>query len=425
MSRSSDQKSDAASSRSLWYFMVLISHATFKASSTVFGADRRHAARCQLPTRCLMMTQIVRPAHFPLTGRGLTPIRSISPGDALLRIPFSRLLTNRDTVARFPSSAGLPELASLALILSWHRFLGPESNRKNYIAALPTDFEGWPVTWPAESLALLPAELRVAVLAQRTLLESHWNLAQECIDNEEFRTFAKDDWTKSWLLANSRCLSVTFPPHPNLRTTMALAPLFDMFNHTFDSGSSIDCDQQTQEVIVRAGRAWEPGEEAFITYGPHDSAFLLVEYGFVVPENPYDSVNVDKELESFLGERRLERCIEWLKEEGFRGDAVVSSDGIGYRLEVAAELVQSIVRCNGSTKEEERSRDTWKRRVRGLGGPIETDRAVLRTLLDRRLQRAREDLRRLDGAVETYPQLGVVLDMVGIDVKILEKALES
>jgi len=37
----------------------------------------------------------------------------------------------------------------------------------------------------------------------------------------------------------------------------------------------------------------EPGEEIFISYGNHDNARLLWQYGFVLPQNPQTAVQID------------------------------------------------------------------------------------------------------------------------------------
>jgi len=35
-------------------------------------------------------------------------------------------------------------------------------------------------------------------------------------------------------------------------------------------------------------------EQVYITYGERSGSFLLTEYGFTIPDNPYDFVRVDK-----------------------------------------------------------------------------------------------------------------------------------
>ncbi len=36
------------------------------------------------------------------------------------------------------------------------------------------------------------------------------------------------------------------------------------------------------------------GDQAFISYGPHDNAKLLLEYGFILPHNHHNAVKVGR-----------------------------------------------------------------------------------------------------------------------------------
>ena len=39
--------------------------------------------------------------------------------------------------------------------------------------------------------------------------------------------------------------------------------------------------------------------QAFISYGPHDNSKLLLEYGFVLPENPQNSISIRRGKQYF------------------------------------------------------------------------------------------------------------------------------
>lgn len=60
-------------------------------------------------------------------------------------------------------------------------------------------------------------------------------------------------------------------------------------------------------------------DEIGFTYGAHENSMLLAEYGFILSENPFNNVNIDKEiLELFLGdEGEVKRGI--LEDQGYWG----------------------------------------------------------------------------------------------------------
>lgn len=96
-----------------------------------------------------------------------------------------------------------------------------------------------------------------------------------------------------------------------------LIPFFDWFNHSSNGyaqttlrvfalafggvHSSCMCvfsDECIQEFdpqkgfTVHTAKAYEPGEQLFINYGSHGNLRLLRNYGFTMPANPYDTVDL-------------------------------------------------------------------------------------------------------------------------------------
>ncbi|KAE8914004.1 hypothetical protein PF011_g3738 [Phytophthora fragariae] len=72
----------------------------------------------------------------------------------------------------------------------------------------------------------------------------------------------------------------------------ALIPFFDWFNHA-DNGDECVQDFDAQKgFTIHTVRSYEPGEQLFINCGNHGNVRLLRNYGFTVPNNPYDIVNL-------------------------------------------------------------------------------------------------------------------------------------
>lgn len=70
-----------------------------------------------------------------------------------------------------------------------------------------------------------------------------------------------------------------------------IAPLFDMMNHEFASNVTHAMDQNGN-LSVFAGSDIPAGSEIFLRYGDFPNEKMLSVYGFVVPFNPYDAVQI-------------------------------------------------------------------------------------------------------------------------------------
>jgi hypothetical protein len=67
--------------------------------------------------------------------------------------------------------------------------------------------------------------------------------------------------------------------------------MIDMCNHRFDP----NCDIQTEDdgsVVLIATQSIQSGDELVLSYGKLDNHTLLLDYGFMVYDNPYDNISV-------------------------------------------------------------------------------------------------------------------------------------
>lgn len=97
-------------------------------------------------------------------------------------------------------------------------------------------------------------------------------------------------------------------------------------------------------------KVYEIGDEVFVSYGRHSNDFLLVEYGFILDNNRWDSTSVDHLLMNHLHNTAVE---EQLRKAGYLGDYTLSHEGLCFRTEVA---IRSRILTNSS----------WERFVQGL-----------------------------------------------------------
>merc|ERR1719336_3751674 len=76
-----------------------------------------------------------------------------------------------------------------------------------------------------------------------------------------------------------------------------LGPGQDMFNHSLDApvGSEdvVLCGSgDARELVIRAYKAFAAGEQACYSYSGACNGRLLMMAGFVLPDNPYDAVEL-------------------------------------------------------------------------------------------------------------------------------------
>lgn len=99
-------------------------------------------------------------------------------------------------------------------------------------------------------------------------------------------------WGHKLLLSRA----MTFVQEGKEEPLMVLGPGQDIFNHSIEAVGKEDVKLEMLEgketLVIRAFRAFQTGEQAFYSYSPASNGRLLLMGGFVLPENPYDSVEL-------------------------------------------------------------------------------------------------------------------------------------
>jgi hypothetical protein len=201
-------------------------------------------------------------------------------------------------------------------------------------AVLPTekDFkERMPLMWPPELQMLLPVASSILLNKQKHKLALDWDAA-----SSGFPHLSYDHYIYCWFLVSTRTFYYTSstpdtqnPPDSN--DCLALVPFADYFNHA-DVGCGVIFSPS--EYIFRADRQYVKGEEIFMSYGNHNNDFLLVEYGFTLDENKWDTVPLDEVILPFLSKDQK----EILDKAGFLGCYILDEGMICHRTRVALSL---------------------------------------------------------------------------------------
>jgi hypothetical protein len=230
--------------------------------------------------------------------------------------------------------------------------------------------------------------------------------------------FTKEVFTHAWLVVNTRSLYYKpehSSPYADLPKTryMTLCPFVDYFNHS-SSGCKVELSSKGYSVTSTVPHA--EGEQIFVSYGCHSNDFLLVEYGFLLPDrdNKWDEVRIDSLILSELKPAH----INYLEAEGFLGNYVFDWNLFCYRTQAAVRM--ALIPVGGPS--EGRMVERW----RGfLAGEEEGEREqpVVDQFLFRLLKRLRgaseEALRKVERLRGGYAKICLkerweqILEMIG------------
>ncbi|XP_014880630.1 SET domain-containing protein 4 isoform X2 [Poecilia latipinna] len=262
---------------------------------------------------------LLQPALFSDTGRGLQTLQTIMPGELVVSLPESCLLTTSTVLSSYLGEyikswkPRLSPLSALCVFLVCERQRGEASDWFPYIDVLPYSY-ACPTYFSEEVADVLPAGVRRRGLEQREAVREMHSSNQEFFRTlqpvlsqpiEDVLTYEALRW--AWCSVNTRSVFMSRPSSCFLSgpDSYALAPFLDLLNHRPD--------------VQR----------------------LLLEYGFVAMNNPHSVVYVEPDLlcDILRGEKSLDQKMKFLRENHFLENLTVSSEGPSWRLMVALRLL--------------------------------------------------------------------------------------
>lgn len=291
---------------------------------------------------------ILRPAHFSDTGRGLQTLQTIKPGQLLISLPQTCLLTTAAVLSSYvgpfiKSWTPRPSpLLVLCVFLVLERHRSPFSEWFPYIDVLPRTYS-CPVYFTDDVMNLLPISLKERALEQRASVQElhssnqHFFRSLQPLVNEsaeEVFTYEALRW--AWCTVNTRSVFMPHSPSPFMsgQDECALAPFLDLLNHRPDVQVSALFNDATRCYEIHSVSGTDCYQQAFINYGCHDSQRLLLEYGFIATNNPHSVVYVDTGLlcKVLEGDRILGQKMKFLAENELLSNLTISNEGPGWRL---------------------------------------------------------------------------------------------
>lgn len=248
----------------------------------------------------------VRPAHFEGFGMGMRCREAVKAGEELLTVSLERCWTAEAT-RRCPQISALGEeimeAISDATLIALHilvtKALGPaaEDVRREHVAVLQAAKYENLLDWSEEDLRMLQGSKWAMVApACKQDIEEEFAELQEVIG--DFLAAHGIDlagflWAQKALISRS----VQFFMEDGSLLYM-LGPGQDLFNHSVDVPIGNDdvnlkrSDGGELQLAIRAYRDFQEGEQAFYSYSPSSNGRLLLMAGFVLPENPFDTVEL-------------------------------------------------------------------------------------------------------------------------------------
>ncbi|KDE06525.1 hypothetical protein, variant [Microbotryum lychnidis-dioicae p1A1 Lamole] len=280
--------------------------------------------------------------------RALVAAQAVPPSTSTVSIP-SRLLCNKLSLAPLYSTHVARSLTSTQLI-SLHLALRSAATEESQLDAngrargttprdffhpftqsLPTRFDSLPLTWelaassfklcdrfeidasdktpsgPSQNLSIDLLSCLAPSLSVRTddvinRFEVDWKRCRAVWDDhlgthpEETDRLRFQAFHIAWCNVNTRCLyyDLGLPQTDNL----TLCPIIDMINHrssrtTLPQGSSSSLSFSSPPATSTTEDAYRQGDEFIFSYGAHDNALLMAEYGFSLGPNNLENNNLD------------------------------------------------------------------------------------------------------------------------------------
>lgn len=138
----------------------------------------------------------------------------------------------------------------------------------------------------------------------------------------------------AWMCINSRCLYMEIPQAKDSADNFTMAPYVDFLNHINEEQCGIKIDTHGFHVVTSC--SYKPGDELFFSYGPHSNEFLLCEYGFTLPQNKWNFIDITDFIQPLFRPHH----VAFLKEVGYYGDYTVNAEGMSFRTEIALATLQ-------------------------------------------------------------------------------------
>lgn len=243
----------------------------------------------------------LRVAEFRDNGRGVYSLKGVKSGEVLIKVPRSSMIT-LDTLE---NDAEFPELCAhyfkekkctyqclLSLFLVFHDEKQWRSPWEAYLKTLPRRYSN-PYFCDKKELRYLDEHLLQKMVNQKEIVKKGHDLLNEfeCeCDMSDFQWAYFTVNTRGVYLDPALVKKEHFKDMLEDSPTIALVPFLDFFNHSDQAISTATADSTS--YTLKTENSFKKYEQIFISYGSHNNLKLLLEYGFIVPNNRHDYIEI-------------------------------------------------------------------------------------------------------------------------------------
>ncbi|KAL1213708.1 Ribulose-1,5 bisphosphate carboxylase/oxygenase large subunit N-methyltransferase [Cardamine amara subsp. amara] len=228
-------------------------------------------------------------------GRSLFASKVIHAGDCILKVPFNAQITP-DALPpdmRVPLTNEVGNIGKLAAVLMIEKKRGQNSRWVPYISRLPQSAEMHSmIFWSEDELNMIRCSaVHKETVKQKAQIEKEFSLVAQAFKQHCPRVIerpALEDFMYAYALVGSRAWETS--------KGISLIPFADFMNHDGHSSSIVMSDEDKQLSEVIADRNYSPGDEVLISYGKFSNATLMLDFGFTLPYNIHDEVQIQMDV---------------------------------------------------------------------------------------------------------------------------------
>ncbi|XP_057981817.1 ribulose-1,5 bisphosphate carboxylase/oxygenase large subunit N-methyltransferase, chloroplastic isoform X2 [Malania oleifera] len=209
-------------------------------------------------------------------GRLLFACKPIQAGDCIFKVPYNVQIAPDHVLPEINSLFGdeIGNVAKLAVVILTEQKRGQDSEWAPYVSRLPQIEEMHSsIFWSEDELEMIrQSSLYQETIKQRAQIVKEFSTIKPAVD--QFPEILGDVTLKDFMHA----YALDFLNHDGVSEAVVLS----------------DEDKQLSEVI--ADRNYCHGEQVFIRYGKFPNATLLLDFGFTLPYNIYDQVQIQVDI---------------------------------------------------------------------------------------------------------------------------------